>query len=77
MMSASTTSPRGDHLLAVRQIDRGEQQRIVVGLRRHADGSRSLAVGRAAGSAHRCDRTRCACDRLADRNRGLRIDGSR
>ena len=32
MMSASTTSPRGDHLLAVRQIDRGEQQRIVVGL---------------------------------------------
>jgi nucleotide-binding universal stress UspA family protein len=32
MMSASTVSPRGDHRLAVRPIDRGEPQRIVVGL---------------------------------------------
>src|SRR4029453_7158043 len=32
MMSASTASPRGDHRLAVRQIERGEPQRIVVGL---------------------------------------------
>ena len=32
MMSASIFSPRGDHRLAVRPIDRGEPQRIVVGL---------------------------------------------
>jgi nucleotide-binding universal stress UspA family protein len=32
MMSPSTVSPRGDHRLAVRPIDRGEPQRIVVGL---------------------------------------------
>jgi nucleotide-binding universal stress UspA family protein len=32
MMSAWTFSPRGDHRLAVRPIDRGEPQRIVVGL---------------------------------------------
>ena len=32
MMSASTTSPRGDRRLAVRPIERGEPQRIVVGL---------------------------------------------
>ena len=32
MMSASTTSPRGDDRLAVRHVERGEQQRIVVGL---------------------------------------------
>ena len=31
-MSASTVSPRGDRRLAVRPIDRGEPQRIVVGL---------------------------------------------
>ena len=32
MMSASTVSPRGDHLLAIRSIDPDEPQRIVVGL---------------------------------------------
>jgi hypothetical protein len=32
MMSASTVSPRSDRRLAVRPIDRGEPQRIVVGL---------------------------------------------
>jgi nucleotide-binding universal stress UspA family protein len=32
MMSASAVSPRGDRRLAVRPIDRGEPQRIVVGL---------------------------------------------
>jgi nucleotide-binding universal stress UspA family protein len=32
MMSASTASPRGDHRLAVRQMECGESQRIVVGL---------------------------------------------
>ena len=31
-MSASTASPRSDHRLAVPQIERGEPQRIVVGL---------------------------------------------
>ena len=31
-MSASTVSPRGDRRLAVRPIDQGEPQRIVVGL---------------------------------------------
>jgi nucleotide-binding universal stress UspA family protein len=32
MMSASPASPHGDRRLAVRQIERGEAQRIVVGL---------------------------------------------
>ena len=32
MMSASTASPRSDHRLAVRPIEPGEPQRIVVGL---------------------------------------------
>ena len=32
MMRASTASPRGDQRLAVRQIERGEPQRILVGL---------------------------------------------
>jgi nucleotide-binding universal stress UspA family protein len=32
MMSASTASPRGEHRLAVRQIESGEPHRIVVGL---------------------------------------------
>ena len=75
-MGASAIWPRADRRLAVWPIDRGEPQRIVVGLD-DADCSRRTALGRQPGQAHRCHRTCGTRDRLADRHRGVRVDRGR